>query len=159
VVTVGNVTGKVTKIKIRATTIRKWDQRELIMPNKEFITGTLINWTLSDTVVRRDFSVGIAYGSDIHKAERVLYEIAASNPTVLKDPPPVVLFKGFGESSLDFELRVFLSGMENYVPVWHSVNCAIDDAFRKAGIEIAFPQRDLHIRSADANLPFQPEKG
>jgi len=156
VVTVGDVTGKVTKIKIRATTIRKWDQRELIMPNKEFITGTLINWTLSDTVVRRDFAVGIAYGSDIRKAERLLYEIAGSNPAILKDPAPVVLFKGFGESSLDFELRVFLSGMENYVPVWHNVNCAIDDAFRKAGIEIAFPQRDLHLRSGDGSLPLKP---
>ena len=154
VVTVGDVTGKVTKIKIRATTIRKWDQRELIMPNKEFITGTLINWTLSDTVIRREFPVGIAYGSDIRKAERLLREIAASNPLILKDPPPVVLFRGFGDSSLDFELRVFLAGMENYVPIWHAVNCAIDDAFRKAGIEIAFPQRDVHIRSAEGNAPF-----
>jgi potassium efflux system protein len=159
VVTVGDVTGKVTKIKIRATTIRKWDQRELIMPNKEFITGTLINWTLSDAVVRRDFAVGIAYGSDIRKAERLLYEIAAANPAILKDPPPVVLFKGFGDSSLDFELRVFLSGMDNYIPVWHSVNCAIDDTFRKAGIEIAFPQRDLHIRSTDVDPPFTPGSG
>ena len=147
VVTVGDVTGRVTKIKIRATTIRKWDQRELVMPNKEFITGTLINWTLSDTIIRRDFSVGIAYGSDIRKTERVLREIAAANPAVLKDPAPVVLFRGFGESSLDFELRVFLSGMENYVPVWHGINCAIDDAFRQAGIEIAFPQQDVHIRT------------
>jgi potassium efflux system protein len=156
IVTVGDVTGKVTKIKIRATTIRKWDQRELIMPNKEFITGTLINWTLSDTVVRHDFLVGIAYGSDIRKAERLLYEIAASNPAILKDPPPVVLFKSFGENSLDFELRVCVSDMDSYVRVWHSVNCAIDDAFRKAGIEIAFPQRDLHIRTINADLPLKP---
>ncbi|MEN6426055.1 MAG: mechanosensitive ion channel domain-containing protein [Phycisphaerales bacterium] len=155
VVTVGDVTGRVTKIKIRATTIRMWDERELIMPNKEFITGTLINWTLSDTVVRRDFPVGIAYGSDIRKAERLLYEIAASNRLVLKDPPPVVIFKGFGASSLDFELRVFLSGMENNIPVWHGVNCAIDDAFRKAGIEIAFPQQDVHIRSIQGELPIK----
>ena len=156
VVTVGEVTGRVTKIKIRATTIRMWDERELIMPNKEFITGTLINWTLSDTLVRRDFQVGIAYGSDIRKAERLLYEIAASNPRVLKDPPPVVIFKNFGTSSLDFELRVFISGMENSIPVWHGVNCAIDDAFRKAGIEIAFPQQDVHIRSIQGELPIKP---
>ena len=156
VVTVAEVTGKVTKIRIRATTIRMWDERELIMPNKEFITGTLINWTLSDTVMRRDFAVGIAYGSDIRKAERLLYEVAAANPLVLKDPPPVVIFKSFGASSLDFELRVFLSGMENNVPVWHSINCAIDDAFRKAGIEIAFPQQDIHIRSIQGELPTKP---
>jgi len=155
IVTVGDVTGRVTTIKIRATTIRMADERELIMPNKEFITGTLINWTLSDAVVRRDFPVGIAYGSDIRKAERLLYEIAGSNPRILKNPPPVVIFKGFGASSLDFELRVYFCGMENFVPVWHGVNCAIDDAFRQAGIEIAFPQQDVHIRSIQGELPFK----
>ncbi len=156
IVTVGDTTGRVAKIKIRATTIRMADERELIMPNKEFITGTLINWTLSDQLVRRDFPVGIAYGSDIHKTERLLYEIAAANPRVLKDPSPIVIFKGFGASSLDFELRVYFCGMENFVPVWHGVNCAIDDAFRKAGIEIAFPQQDIHIRSIQGELPIKP---
>jgi potassium efflux system protein len=153
VVTVGDVTGTVTKIKIRATTIRKWDQRELVVPNKEFITGRLINWTLSDKVLRRDFIVGIAYGSDIAKAEKTLYEVARANPLVLEDPKPIVLFRNFGSSSLEFELRVYIAGIENYVPVWHGMNCAIDDAFRKAGIEIAFPQQDLHIRSAKTKIP------
>ncbi len=162
IVTVGDVTGKVTKIRIRATTIRKADQQELILPNKEFITGTFINWTLSDEVICRTFSVGIAYGSDIRKTERLLREIAASNPQVLKEPAPVVLFKGFGTSSLDFELRVFISGMDSYLSVWHNVNCAIDDAFRKAGIEIAFPQQDVHVRSIEGSLPlvsWSPDKG
>jgi potassium efflux system protein len=153
VVTVGDVTGTVTKIKIRATTIRKWDQRELVVPNKEFITGRLINWTLSDKILRRDFIVGIAYGSDIAKAEKTLYEVAQANPYVLENPKPIVLFKSFGDSSLEFELRVYVSGIDNYLPVWHGINCAIDDAFRKAGIEIAFPQRDLHIRSVQTNIP------
>ena len=156
IVTIGNVTGKVTTIRIRATTLRMGDERELIMPNKEFITGTLINWTLSDPVVRRDFPVSIAYGSDIHKAERLLYEIAAANPLILKDRPPMVIFKGFGESNLDFELRVFISGMENNIPVWHSVNCAIEEAFRKAGIEMAFPQRDVYFHSPQGELPIKP---
>lgn len=162
IVTVGDVTGKVTRIRIRATTIRKGDQQELILPNKQFITGTFINWTLSDEVICRTFSIGIAYGSDIRKTERLLREIAASNSQVLKDPAPVVLFKGFGASSLDFELRVFISGMDNYLPVWHNVNCAIDDAFRRAGIEIAFPQQDVHVRSIEGSLPlvsWSPEKG
>ncbi len=152
IVTVGDVTGKVTKIRTRATTIRKWDQRELIVPNKEFITGQLVNWTLSDNLLRQDFLVGIAYGSDVAKAERLLYEVAAANPMVLADPPPVVLFKNFGDSSLEFELRVYTSGMDNYFRVWHTVNCAIDDAFRKGGIEIAFPQRDLHVRSVSPGV-------
>ncbi len=152
IVTVGDVTGKVTKIRTRATTIRKWDQREFIVPNKEFITGQLVNWTLSDNLLRRDFLVGIAYGSDIAKAERLLCEVAAANPMVLADPEPTVIFKRFGDSSLEFELRVYTSGMDNYLRVWHTINCAIDDAFRKGGIEIAFPQRDLHVRSVSPGV-------
>jgi potassium efflux system protein len=158
VVTIGEVTGKVSKIRIRATTIRRWDQRELVVPNKEFITGRLINWTLSDNVLRREFVVGIAYGSDIVKAEKILYDVARANPLVLTDPAPVVIFKNFGDSSLEFELRVYISGIDNYVPVWHGINCAIDSEFRKAGIEIAFPQQDLHIRSADVSVPININK-
>ena len=154
VVTIGEVTGNVTKIRIRATTIRRWDQRELIVPNKEFITGHLINWTLSDNVLRREFLVGIAYGSDTAKAERVLYEVARANPLVLEEPEPKVIFKAFGDNSLEFELRVYIAGIDNYVPVWHGINCAIDREFRKAGIEIAFPQRDIHIRSVDKSIPI-----
>ena len=159
VVTVGDVTGRVSMIRIRATTIRRWDQRELIVPNKEFITGQLINWTLSDNILRRDFSVGIAYGSDIRKAETLLYEIAEGNPRVLKDPAPTVLFKGFGDNCLDFELRVNYSGIENSVPLWHDINVAIDDKFREANIEIAFPQHDVHIRSVDLDIPLRLKRG
>lgn len=158
VVTVGDVTGTVSKIKIRATTIRKWDQTELIVPNKEFITGRLTNWTLSDKILRKDFTVGIAYGSDIKKAEKLLYEIAEANPYVLDNPKPNVIFTNFGSSSLDFELRVYISGMDNFISIWHDINCAIDAAFRKANIEIAFPQQDIHIRSITANLPKDFEK-
>jgi potassium efflux system protein len=154
VVTIAEVTGKVSKIRIRATTIRRWDQRELVVPNKEFITGRLINWTLSDNVLRREFVVGLAYGSDIAKAEKLLYEVARANPLVLEDPPPVVIFKSFGDNSLEFELRVYITGIDNYVPVWHGINCAIDAAFREAGIEIAFPQRDIHIRSIHTSIPI-----
>ena len=157
VVTIGEVTGNVSKIRIRATTIRRWDQRELVVPNKEFITGRLINWTLSDNVLRREFVVGIAYGSDVAKAERTLLEVARANPLVLAEPKPTVIFKGFGDNSLEFELRVYISGIDNYVPVWHNVNCAIDEAFRKAGIEIAFPQRDIHIRSVTRSIPINTE--
>ena len=158
VVTIGEVTGKVAKIRIRATTIRRWDQRELVVPNKEFITGHLINWTLSDNVLRREFLVGIAYGSDTAKAERILYEVARANPLVLEDPKPMVIFKAFGENSLEFELRVYISGIDNYIPVWHSINCAIDQEFRKAGIEIAFPQRDIHVRSVDKSIPIDTKR-
>jgi len=158
VVTIGDVTGTVSKIRIRATTIRRWDQRELIVPNKEFITGRLINWTLSDNVLRQEFSIGIAYGSDIGKAEKILYEVADANPMVLKDPKPMVIFRSFGDNSLNFDLRLYISGMDKWISVWHQINCAIDTEFRKAGIEIAFPQCDLHIRSMDPGVYFNTNK-
>ncbi|NQV33545.1 MAG: mechanosensitive ion channel, partial [Phycisphaeraceae bacterium] len=158
VVTVGDVSGTVTKIRIRATTIRKWDERELIVPNKEFITGRLVNWTLSDNTMRMNFVVGIAYGSDTAKTEKLLYKVAQDEVLALEDPAPVVIFRAFGDSSLEFELRIYFSGIDSYCVVWHQINMAIDNAFRKAGIEIAFPQRDLHLRSSEPIISVLQEK-
>jgi len=155
VVTVGDISGKVTRIQIRATTIRKWDRKELLVPNKEFITGRLINWTLSDTILRMEFPVGIAYGSDTALAEKILLEIARKHPNVLQDPPPFVIFKSFGSSSLEFDLRLYIPDLDYYLNVWHEVNRSIDEAFRKAGIEIAFPQRDIHVRSIQSPIPVR----
>jgi potassium efflux system protein len=146
-VTVGNVSGTVTRMRIRATTVTDWDRKELIIPNKEFITGQVINWSLSDPVLRTTVSVGIAYGSDTARAEEVLYRVAREDPSVLEDPEPRVLFTGFGASSLDFEVRVFIPNIEHFLQTKHRLHKAIDQAFREADIEIAFPQRDIHIRS------------
>ncbi len=162
VVTVGEVAGTVTQIRIRATTIRQWDRKELIVPNKEFITGRLVNWSLSDSTLRLAVAVGIAYGSDVRKAEKTLYKIAADDSRILTEPAPLVLFKEFGSSSLDFELRVYIAGIGHYLPVIHDLHVAIDDAFRAAGIEIAFPQRDLHLRTVTPKAAYnlqspQPE--
>jgi len=155
-VTVGDVDGVVTKIKMRATTIRKWDQKELVVPNKEFITGKVLNWSLSDKTLRMEFPVGVAYGSDIKKTEKTLYRIAHNQKGVIHDDPaPVVIFRSFGESSLEFELRVYVPNMDNYLKIWHEINCNIDSEFRKEGIEIAFPQRDIHIRSVEVPFPVQ----
>ncbi len=155
-VTVGDVSGIVTNIKIRATTIRKWDQKELIVPNREFISGRLLNWSLSDRTLRMKFSVGVAYGSDIKKTEETLYRVARNQEGVIRDnPAPIVLFRSFGESSLEFELRVYIPHMDNYLKIWHEINCNIDSEFRKEGIEIAFPQMDLHIRSVKVPFPVQ----
>jgi potassium efflux system protein len=141
------VSGTVSKIQIRATWITAFDRKELVVPNKEFVTGRLINWTLSDAVLRVEIPVGIAYGSDTNRAIEVLNEIASKSWRVLRDPPPQVLFLGFGDSSLSFELRVFVRSVNNMLPVKHELHMSIDKAFREAGIEIAFPQRDLHLRS------------
>lgn len=155
VVTVGDVTGTVTQIRIRATTILDWDRKELVVPNKEFITNRLINWTLTDTILRVVLPVGIAYGSDTKLARKMLLRVAAEEPKVLQNPPPQAFFLGFGDNSLNFELRVFIGSIEHLMEVRNDLHTAIDDAFRKAGIEIAFPQRDIHIRSIDAAIPIE----
>jgi potassium efflux system protein len=144
-VTIGDVSGTVSRIRIRATTIVDWDRKELIVPNKEFITGRLINWSLSDPIIRIIIPVGIAYGSDTELAEKLLLKAAQGNKLVLKQPEPTALFKGFGDNSLNFELRVYVDGINSWIPMLHSLNQAIDREFRKAGITISFPQRDVHL--------------
>ena len=153
-VTIGGVHGTVTKIRIRATRIVDWDRKELIVPNKEFVVGQLVNWTLSDSILRVIIPVGIAYGSDTERAVRVLYEVAREHPLVLEEPKPQVLFLEFGDSSLGFELRVFCPSVDSFLDVKHDLHMAVDQAFREAGIEIAFPQQDIHVRSIRAELPI-----
>jgi potassium efflux system protein len=89
--------------------------------------------------------VGIAYGSDTKLAEELLVQAARKNPSVLSEPAPNVVFKGFGDNSLDFELRVFINGIEDWWPMLHEMNVMIDNAFKEAGVTIAFPQRDVHL--------------
>jgi potassium efflux system protein len=156
-VTVGDVTGTVSKIRIRATSITDWDRKELIVPNKEFITGKLVNWTLSDEILRVVIPVGIAYGSDTEKAKEIMIKVAKGNGNVLQDPPPSVVFTAFGASSLDFALRAFTK-MDTLLSVRDELHMAVDKAFREAGIEIAFPQRDIHIRSVNEPSSIVPQE-
>jgi len=153
VVTVGNVTGRVSRIRTRATTIIDWDCKELVIPNKEFITGQVVNWSLSDQVLRLVIRVGIAYGSDTRKAGRILLDVAKGNSRVLPEPKPKAFFQEFGESSLNFELRTWVKDVDDWMVGRHELHQAIDDAFREAGVEIAFPQRDIHVRSSRGELP------
>ncbi|MEM6568694.1 MAG: mechanosensitive ion channel domain-containing protein [Planctomycetota bacterium] len=148
-VTLGEVEGVVSKIRIRATTIRDRELKELIVPNREFINGQFINWTLSDPVSRVTVHVGIAYGSDTETAMKELLRAGRECTYAVEEPAPNVVFSGFGTSSLDFELRVFVSGRESYPRVVHDLHMRVDAAFREAGIEISFPQQDLHIRTAE----------
>ncbi|MFG0283792.1 MAG: mechanosensitive ion channel domain-containing protein [Phycisphaerales bacterium JB039] len=147
-VTVGNVSGTVTRIRMRATTICDWDRKELVIPNKTFITDQVINWTLSDPVLRVIVPVGVAYGSDVDKVESLLLSVARANALALKDPEPRALFLGFGDSALSFELRVYIGNIDHLLAVRHQLHGAIAKAFAKAGVEIAFPQMDLHLRDA-----------
>jgi potassium efflux system protein len=154
VVTVGGVTGTVSRIRIRATTITDLDRKELLVPNKEFITSQLVNWTLSDDVIRLVIPVGIAYGNDTRLARELLLKAARDHARVLASPPPEAFLLGFGDNSLNFELRVYVAGQPSMMPVSNDLHMAIDEAFRQAHIEIAFPQRDIHIRSIDAAIPL-----
>ena len=145
-VTVDDMTGIVNKVEIRATTIVGWNRKELVVPNKRFITGQFVNWSLSDSVTRLLIPVGIAYGSDTELALKVILEAVNANPMVLETPEATVLFLGFGDSSLNIEVRVFVSGIVNRLQLKHELHMAIDKTLRKHHIEIPFPQRDLHIR-------------
>jgi len=152
VVTIGDRDGTVTKIRIRATTLRDWDGKELLVPNKEFITGRLLNWTLSDPQTRLVIPVGIAYGSNVELALRILMDVVSNHPAVLEDPEPSVLFLGFGDSSLNLVARCFVGRMDQRMPTTSDLHRAIDNAFKEAGIVIAFPQRDMHL---DAVQPIR----
>jgi len=145
VVTVGDTDGVVSRIRSRATTIRNWDGKELLVPNKEFITGRLLNWSLSDQVTRVMLSVGIAYGSNVRQAMSLLEEAAGENENVLDEPPPSVIFESFGDNSLAMLLRCFVGTAELRYPTISALNEAINEKFNAAGINIAFPQRDLHL--------------
>jgi len=144
-VTVGGTDGIVTKIRIRATTILTWDGMELLVPNKEFITGRLLNWSLSDQTTRLVLSIGIAYGSPVREAMNLLEQAAKENKDVLDDPAPSVIFETFGDNSLGLLLRCFVDSVDLRYIIMSALNESINDKFNAAGIVIAFPQRDLHI--------------
>ncbi len=146
-VTIGNLSGTVSRIQIRATTITDFDRKEIIVPNKTFVTGQLINWSLTDTVTRVTVKVGVAYGSDLAQVRALLERIADENPRVLKEPAPLVFFLAFGASTLDHELRIHVRELADRNAAIDEINCRIDTLFREHGIEIAFPQMDVHIRS------------
>jgi small-conductance mechanosensitive channel len=147
-VTIDNLTGTVTRIQIRATTIVDWDRKEVIIPNKTFITQQLINWSLTDSVTRIVIKVGVAYGSDTELARRLLLEAANEDPKVLSDPKPDCYFTLFGDSALQMELRLHVNAMSDRMEVTHRVNTRIDEKFKSAGLEIAFPQLDVHLHQA-----------
>ena len=158
VVTVGDTDGMVTRIRIRATTICNWDRKELLVPNKEFITGRLLNWSLSDQIIRILVKVGVAYGSDTDTALALMREAATEHEDVLSDPVPIVSFDEFGDSSLNLTLRVYLSQIDRRILITTDLHRAIDRKFRKAGIVIAFPQRDVHLDISEP-LRFSEGKG
>ncbi|MEP1229173.1 MAG: mechanosensitive ion channel domain-containing protein, partial [Litorimonas sp.] len=161
-VTIGDQSGTVSKIKIRATTLNDLDNREILIPNEALISERVTNWTLSNSITRLIVPVGIAYGSDTDGARDIMLDAVKALPKILDMPAPQVLFIGFGDSSLDFEVRVFLSSFEELVPMRHVVHTEINKALASAGFAIPFPQRDLNIVSQGVPLAINtaqsPEK-
>ncbi len=152
IITMDGISGCVSRIQIRATTITDWDRKEYIVPNKEFVTGKVLNWTLSDKVNRVVVNVGVAYGTNTDTALRMMQTIAEEHPLVMSEPPPVVSFEGFGDSCLNLILRCYLPNLDHRLKVISDLHTTINQRFSAQGIEIPYPQRDLHIRSLAENL-------
>lgn len=146
VIEVGNLTGTVRKISVRATTVETYDNAVIYVPNSEFVSNRLINWTRNSRSVRRELAVGVAYGTDTALVMRLLREAAAASPDVLKYPPPAVLFADFGNSTLDFKLRFWVLDYDKGVPTESAIRLEVERVFREHGVEVAFPQMDIHIK-------------
>lgn len=153
VISVGDLTGRVTRIRTRATTILDFDNREIVVPNKSFITDQLLNWTLTDTTTRITIKVGVAYGTDPDLVHRLLLEAAHGNPLVLRDPEPRSWFMAFGASTLDFELRVFVGTLNDRLQAQSDLHRELARLFSVNGVEIAFPQMDLNVRDLLGSRP------
>ena len=155
-VTINDVTGTVAKIRIRAITMIDPDRKEVIVPNKSFVTGQVTNWALSNTVTRLVVSVGVAYGSDLDLVKRLLLQAAHEQPSVLKDPEPRALFLTFGASTLDHELRVYVGQVSERNDTLDALNRRVNELFAENNIDIAFNQLDIFIKNKDTGeeIPF-----
>ncbi|MCH7869691.1 MAG: mechanosensitive ion channel [Myxococcales bacterium] len=157
IVTVGDVSGVVTRMQIRATTVTNWDRQELLVPNQEFITGRVLNWSLSDEVIRIVLNVGVEYGSDMRTSLKLISEALEENERVLRDPKPLVTFDEFGDNSLKITARAYIGSLANRWELASDLNLAINDKLTEAGIVVAFPQRDVHLDTASPlEIRIQP---
>jgi potassium efflux system protein len=147
-VTVGSLSGVVARIQMRATTVTLWDHSDMVVPNKEFITTKLVNWTLSHPDTRVDLKVGVDYSSDVEQVREVLMRLAEEHPAVLKEPAPQVLLTEFADSAIVFELRVFALYSYGRPVLLDELHRAVAKEFRRLGISIAFPQLDVHLNRA-----------
>lgn len=155
-ISIGDLEGRVLHINIRSTTVLSLDRREFIVPNKDLITRDVTNWTRTDRIVRMTVPIGVAYGSDIEQVTGLLMRAAEGVPGVMADPAPQVLFMNHGDSSLDFEVRVHVPDPYVRFRITHAVNAAINATLVAHDIEIPFPQRDVHLIPAAADVEETP---
>ena len=145
VIDVGGVNGIVRRINIRSTQVETFDNAVIFVPNAEFLSGKLTNWTRNGRMVRQEVAVGVAYGSDIQLVEKLLKQVAKEHQKVLTYPEPVVLFNDFAASSLDFRLRFWVGDILHGSGIASDIRKVIDAKFTEANIEISFPQMDVHL--------------
>lgn len=157
-VTIGQTTGTVMQIRTRATTIRDFDGKDLVIPNKQLITGEVVNWTLSDKITRLTFVVGVEYGTEPERVQDVLLQVAKNHPLVLSDPAPAVLFDGFGSWDLRFKLFVHVAALEHRLQTINELNAAIARAFAEAGIMMAFPTYVVNLRDSHGKFGTSAER-
>jgi len=155
-IVVGSSEGIVKRISVRSTEIETFDRAVIIVPNSELIASAVTNWTYRDRTTRMTIKIGVAYGSPTRQVRDLLMKCAKDHADVLTYPPPQVLFQGFGDWTLNFELRCFVGDTDKLGSVRSDLCFAIDDSFRANGIEIPLPQRVLHVR---ANASEVPEDG
>ncbi|MEC9482662.1 MAG: mechanosensitive ion channel domain-containing protein, partial [Halomonas sp.] len=148
-ITLGNLHGTVSRIRIRATTVTDFDRKEIIIPNKTFVTDQLINWSLSDNITRVVLTYGVAHGSDLDTVHRLLREAAVNNPRVLKDPEPQVFCTSYGPTAFNFELRIFVNDLLDRLYAADEINRRLDVLFLEHGVRIAFDQMDVWLHNAD----------
>ncbi|MCB1744683.1 MAG: mechanosensitive ion channel, partial [Gammaproteobacteria bacterium] len=146
VVTVGGLDGTVSRIRIRATTITDFDNKETVVPNKTFITSQVTNWTLTNSITRVVIPVGVAYGSDLKVVNESILTVMANHPLVLKEPQPRLWFRSLGDSSLNFEIHVRVQALTDRLTVTHELLTQVVAELQRNGIEIPFPQRDVHVK-------------
>lgn len=155
-VTVNEMSGRVTRIQIRATTITDWDRRELIIPNKTFVTDRLINWTLTDTVTRIQIKLRCPFDCSPEEVRQLLLECAAAHPRVMRDPEPFAYVMGLGDSAFEFELFVFVQELSDRLLTRHELYTTAIRRLAERGIKIPYPQQDLHIKEFNASPPQSP---